>query len=142
MKKFQLELYIMKGTEVSCRAERNIRGLMETDALKGISRLTVIDIQARPDLAEREKLLATPTLIKKNAPKRTIIGDLSDYDKVLFRLGLKDIPPRAVSGETIQMLPAQRTASANASGSPDARKDHQRVRDRQTERRKMKKRRY
>jgi circadian clock protein KaiB len=52
--------------------------------------LEVIDVLEKPQLAEDEKILATPTLIKKlPAPVRRLIGDLSDTEKVLLGLDLK-----------------------------------------------------
>jgi circadian clock protein KaiB len=42
-----------------------------------------------PDLAENDKVLATPTLIKQLPPPlRKVIGDLSDKEKVLLGLEL------------------------------------------------------
>ncbi len=56
-------------------------------------------MQEFPDLAEDEKILATPTLIKSlPLPLRRVIGDLSDTEKVL--LGLEVQPQRGpASGE-------------------------------------------
>lgn len=55
--------------------------------------LEVIDVRERPELAERDKILATPTLIKQLPPPlRRLIGDLSDREKVL--LGL-EVRPRS-----------------------------------------------
>jgi circadian clock protein KaiB len=43
-----------------------------------------------PQLAEDDKVLATPTLIKQLPPPlRKVIGDLSDKEKVLLGLELK-----------------------------------------------------
>jgi circadian clock protein KaiB len=43
-----------------------------------------------PQLAEDDKILATPTLIKQLPPPlRKVIGDLSDKEKVLLGLELK-----------------------------------------------------
>jgi len=43
-----------------------------------------------PDLAENDKILATPTLIKQLPPPlRKVIGDLSDKEKVLLGLELQ-----------------------------------------------------
>jgi circadian clock protein KaiB len=51
--------------------------------------MIVIDVLERPQLAEDEKIMATPTLIKQLPPPlRRIIGDLSDKDKVLLGLDL------------------------------------------------------
>ena len=49
-----------------------------------------------PDLAEDEKILATPTLIKRLPPPlRRVIGDLSDREKVLLGLDLRADAPLA-----------------------------------------------
>jgi len=49
----------------------------------------VIDVIKQPQLAEDDKILATPTLIKiLPPPVARIIGDLSDREKVLLGLDL------------------------------------------------------
>lgn len=49
----------------------------------------MIDVLDHPQLAEDERILATPTLIKQLPPPlRRVIGDLSDKDKVLLGLDL------------------------------------------------------
>jgi circadian clock protein KaiB len=49
-----------------------------------------------PEAAERDKILATPTLIKQLPPPlRRVIGDLSDKDKVLLGLELRSDAPSA-----------------------------------------------
>jgi circadian clock protein KaiB len=51
--------------------------------------LKVIDVLKNPQLAEEDKILATPTLAKVLPPPvRKIIGDLSDREKVLIGLDL------------------------------------------------------
>jgi circadian clock protein KaiB len=90
--KLLLKLYITGKTPRSERAIANLRRICEED-LRGQYELAVIDVLERPQLAEEEKILATPTLIKELPPPlRKIIGDLSDTEKVL--LGL-DLQPRA-----------------------------------------------
>jgi circadian clock protein KaiB len=55
--------------------------------------LVIIDILQHPQLAEDEKILATPTLIKSlPLPIRRIIGDLSATEKVLLGLDLTCTP--------------------------------------------------
>jgi circadian clock protein KaiB len=62
------------------------------EELEGCYQLEVIDILEHPQLAEDERILATPTLIKQLPPPlRRVIGDLSNRDKVLFGL---DVRPR------------------------------------------------
>lgn len=51
----------------------------------------------RPEAAETDRVLATPTLIKQLPPPlRRVIGDLSDKDKVL--LGLEVRPKKDTRG--------------------------------------------
>ena len=55
----------------------------------GVYALKVIDVLQNPQLAEEDKILATPTLSKVLPPPvRKIIGDLSDREKVLIGLDL------------------------------------------------------
>jgi circadian clock protein KaiB len=96
-RKDSLDSYILKlyVTGRSPRAERAIANLRRLckDELAGCYDLEIIDILEHPQLAEDERILATPTLIKQLPPPlRRVIGDLSDRDRVL--LGL-DLRPRA-----------------------------------------------
>jgi len=51
--------------------------------------LDVIDVRKYPQLAEDDKIMAIPTLIKKLPPPvKKIIGDLSDKKKLLLDLDL------------------------------------------------------
>jgi circadian clock protein KaiB len=91
MNKYTLKLYITGNTSRSERAISNLRQICENE-LCGQYHMVVIDVLERPQLAEDEKILATPTLIKHLPPPlRRIIGDLSDKEKVL--LGLDIQPP-------------------------------------------------
>ena len=86
--KYLLKLYITGHTARSERAIRNLRNICEED-LGGKYEMRVIDILEQPQLAEDEKILATPTLIKALPPPlRRLIGDLSDTEKVLVGLDL------------------------------------------------------
>jgi circadian clock protein KaiB len=89
MNKFLLRLYITGQTQKSERAIANMRHICEQE-LNGWYELVVIDVLERPQLAEDEKILATPTLIKELPPPlRRVIGDLSDTDKVLLGLDMQ-----------------------------------------------------
>ena len=73
----------------------NLRRICEQE-LGGQYDLEIIDVLQFPDVAEDEKILATPTLIKSlPLPLRRVIGDLSDKEKVL--LGLEVHPSRTDS---------------------------------------------
>ncbi len=92
MEKFLLKLYITGQTPRSLRAIAHLRRICEQE-LQGQYELSVIDVLERPQLAEDEKILATPTLVKELPPPiRRIIGDLSDTDKVLLGLDLRCYP--------------------------------------------------
>lgn len=86
--KYILKLYITGQTPRSERAIANLRRICEVD-LHGQYEMVIIDLLERPQLAEDERIIATPTLIKELPPPlRRIIGDLSDTDRVLFGLDL------------------------------------------------------
>lgn len=87
-KTYVLKLYIAGNTPDSLRALRTLRNILEQD-FKGVYALKVIDVLKNPQLAEEDKILATPTLAKiLPPPVRKIIGDLSDREKVLIGLDL------------------------------------------------------
>ena len=91
MNKFKLRLYITGKTPKSERAIANLKEICERD-LKGLYELQIIDVLEKPQLAEDEKILATPTLIKDLPPPlRRIIGDLSNSEKVLLGLDLSPV---------------------------------------------------
>lgn len=92
MTQYHLKLFIMGKTARSERAIENLRRICESK-LHGVQyQMKVIDVLERPQLAEDEKILATPTLIKELPPPiRRVIGDLSDTEKVLLGLDLTPI---------------------------------------------------
>ena len=90
-----LKLYI---TGRSPRAERAIANLQRLcqEELEGCYQLEIIDVVEHPQLAEDERILATPTLIKQLPPPlRRVIGDLSDRDKVLLGLDVRSREERS-----------------------------------------------
>lgn len=91
MTKFKLRLYITGRTPQSQRAIQNLRRICDSE-LAGMYEIEVIDVLEHPALAENEKILATPTLVKRlPEPVRKIIGDLSDREKVLLGLDLEKL---------------------------------------------------
>src|SRR5437763_1000259 len=64
MPKYLLKLYITGQTPRSQRAIDNLRRICE-DELSGQYEMQVIDVLERPQLAEDEKILATPTVVKE-----------------------------------------------------------------------------
>ena len=90
--KFLLKLYVAGSTPRAMLAIENLKRICESD-LSGRYHLEIIDVLAHPELAEQDKILATPTLIKQLPPPlRRVIGDLSDSEKVLLGLELRQLP--------------------------------------------------
>lgn len=89
MSTYLLKLYI---TGTSPRAEtaiQNLRRICEEE-LDGRYELEIIDVLEKPEAAETDRVLATPTLIKQLPPPlRRVIGDLSDREKVLLGLEVR-----------------------------------------------------
>ena len=84
--KYILKLYVTGMTSRSQDALKNLKKILDED-YKGVYSLKVIDVIKQPQLAEDDKILATPTLIKiLPPPVARIIGDLSDREKVLLGL--------------------------------------------------------
>ena len=87
-KTYILKLYVAGNTANSMRALKTLRNILDTE-FQGVYALKVIDVLQNPQLAEEDKILATPTLAKiLPPPVRRIIGDLSDREKVLIGLDL------------------------------------------------------
>ncbi|MEL6603451.1 MAG: circadian clock protein KaiB [Cyanobacteria bacterium J06614_10] len=87
-KTYILKLYVAGNTPSSTRALNTLNTILEEE-FQGVYALKVIDVLKNPQLAEEDKILATPTLAKiLPPPVRKIIGDLSDREKVLIGLDL------------------------------------------------------
>ena len=87
-KKYILKLYITGQTTNSVKAIQNLKKILSGE-LKDVYELKIIDVLKNPQLAEDEKILATPTLSRVLPPPvKRIIGDLSDKEKVLLGLDI------------------------------------------------------
>jgi circadian clock protein KaiB len=87
-KTYILKLYVAGNTPNSIRALKTLNNILEQE-FQGVYALKVIDVLKNPQLAEEDKILATPTLSKiLPPPVRKIIGDLSDRERVLIGLDL------------------------------------------------------
>jgi len=92
--KYQLRLYVIGQTPNSIRALENLKRICE-EQLTGQYDLRVIDVLKEPQLAEADKIIATPTLVKDLPPPlRKVIGDLSDREKVLLGLDVVGANPK------------------------------------------------
>jgi circadian clock protein KaiB len=89
--KYILRLYITGSTIRSVSALTNLKKICD-EHLEGRFELEVIDLYQHPSLAKGEQIIAAPTLIKKlPLPFRRIIGDMSNKEKVLLGLDIKEI---------------------------------------------------
>jgi circadian clock protein KaiB len=97
---YMLRLYITGTTPQSTRAILNIRKICE-EHLKGRYELEVVDISQHPTLAIGEQIIAAPTLIKKlPLPLRRFIGDMSQTERILLGLDLRDAAAMASSARS------------------------------------------
>jgi len=98
MSRCVLKLYVTGQTLKSQAAIANLRRICE-EQLAGEYELIIIDVLEQPQLAEDDRILATPALVKQMPlPSRRIIGDLSDKEKVLLGLDLQVRDPQ-ITGE-------------------------------------------
>ena len=91
---YNLRLYVAGQTPKSIAAVYNLRRLCEK-YLSGRYRLDVIDLMVDPNLAQRDQIIAIPTLVRHMPEQiKRVIGDLSNGKRVLTRLGI-DISAKA-----------------------------------------------
>ncbi|HYV48898.1 MAG TPA: circadian clock KaiB family protein [Myxococcaceae bacterium] len=87
---WDLRLYVAGQTARSAIALQNLKRICETH-LKGKYRIEVVDVMKNPRLAQGDQILALPTLVRKlPEPMKKIIGDLSNEDRVLIGLDLRE----------------------------------------------------
>lgn len=85
---WDLRLYVAGQTRKSLAALANLRQLCEKH-LPGKYRIEVIDLIEQPQLAQKDQVLAIPTLVRNlPEPIRKVIGDLSNTQRVLVALDL------------------------------------------------------
>ena len=82
-----LKLYVVGGTPPS---ERALHGVERLRAELGPDvEVEIVDLRERPELAETERIIATPLLVRVSPePVRRVLGDLSDVERVRWSLGL------------------------------------------------------
>ena len=89
---WELRLYVAGQTPRSLAAFANLRRICD-EHLAGQYSIEVVDLLQTPQLAAGDQILAIPTLVRKlPEPVRKIIGDLSDTERVLVGLDLRETP--------------------------------------------------
>ena len=83
-----LRLYIAGASATAQRAQKQLAALQAQ--IKPQLKVEVIDVQEKPELAEKAGILATPTLAYEHPDRsRRIVGDLDDVKRVLEFLGIE-----------------------------------------------------
>ena len=86
--KWILHLYISGMTPKSMEAIENIKNICKK-YIKASCKLEIIDIYKNPEIVAQHHIIFSPSLIKESPlPKRTLIGTLSDTEKVTRLLGI------------------------------------------------------
>lgn len=85
-----LKLFVTGSTARSNRAISTMTSICAAlERQQMATKLEIIDVLEHPELAEINRILATPTLIRcAPEPRRRIIGDLSNVQVVVDTLGL------------------------------------------------------
>ena len=87
---WELRLYTAGQTPKSITAFANLKKICEEHMAEKYH-IEVIDLLVNPQLAKGDQILAIPTLVRKlPEPIRKIIGDLSNAEKVLVGLDLRE----------------------------------------------------
>ena len=90
-KEWELRLYVAGQTPKSIAALANLKKFCE-EHLQGKYTIEVIDLVQHPQLARGDQILAIPTLVRKlPAPMKKIIGDLSNTERVLVGMDLRNM---------------------------------------------------
>jgi circadian clock protein KaiB len=90
--RWQLRLYVAGQTPKCLTAFANLKKICET-YLTGQYDIEIIDLLKTPALAQGDQILAIPTLVRKlPEPVRKIIGDLSNTERVLVGLDIRQLP--------------------------------------------------
>ena len=90
LKFWELRLYVAGQTPRSRAALANLKLICEAHIAERYS-IEVVDLLVNPQLSRGDQILAVPTLVRKlPKPMRKIIGDLSDTERVLIGLDLRD----------------------------------------------------
>lgn len=87
---WHLKLYVAGQTPKSIQAFANLKKIC-AEYLADKCAIEVIDLLENPQLAAGDQILAVPTLVRKlPQPLRKIIGDLSNTERVLVGLDIRE----------------------------------------------------
>ncbi len=85
---YSFRIFVTGESLRSQRAATNLHSLCAAALGDGFE-IEVVDVLERPELAESERIIATPTVLRLSPPpSRRVVGDLSDFDLAAAALGL------------------------------------------------------
>lgn len=94
----ELDLYVAGSSQRSQDAVANLTRLCER-LEKRSYRIRVIDVLTDPDAAERQRIVATPTVLRRlPLPMRKVVGDFSHPAAMAEHLGLELTAPVETAG--------------------------------------------
>ncbi|GAA2757630.1 circadian clock KaiB family protein [Actinopolymorpha rutila] len=86
--RFVLTLFVVGRSGDSLHAQEQLTALCEA-LVPGRYELSVVDVDEEPDLAEQERIVLTPTVVRTEPlPAIRVVGDLSDDERTSAALGL------------------------------------------------------
>ena len=92
--RWALTLYVSGASPRSAQALETVRRLCDED-LAGEVELRIIDLAEEPARAAEDRIVAVPTLIKHlPAPRRQLVGELADVDRIRAAIDLPPAPSR------------------------------------------------
>jgi circadian clock protein KaiB len=87
MDSLHLTLYVAGDTPRSRQAMANLERIC-AELLGGRAKCATVDVLDNPGVADAERILTTPTLVRESPnPRRRVTGDLSDIQRVVAALG-------------------------------------------------------
>lgn len=89
--KYSFALFVSGRTDRADRAEQHLHRLCRKHLGEDRYEIDVVDVTEDPERAERARVIATPTVIRLvPLPRRRVIGDLAEDDRVARALALPD----------------------------------------------------
>ncbi len=104
MEQFSFTLYVSGKQGLDQVAQVNLARMCETFFGQCYT-IMIVDVEQEPDLAERDKVFATPTLVVNSPlPKKRVVGDLTSAEQVLSALALLRAQPAVDEGRPRERL--------------------------------------
>ncbi len=86
-----LNLYVAGQSPKSMAAFINLKKICE-EHLAGKARIKIVDLLKNPKLAKEGQIVAIPSAVRTSpSPQKTVIGDMSNTEKVLIGLNIRTI---------------------------------------------------